>query len=241
MRDLDKTAVEAAEDPDLLDQFLLEQEPFILRCASKSVKRFISRSDDEWSVSIEAFCQAVAQYSFNKGNFLSFARMTINRRLIDYYRLQSKYHNEIPVNPRSFTGELDEDEPYTLIKDIPISDGPENDLKAEIEAVNAQLMSYGFSIYDLVRCSPKSYKTKKACLSAVGYMLSKPGLCAEMQKTNFLPIKPIQEYTKIPRKTLERHRKYIIAATEIMLGDYPGLSEYIRPFEEEQPDESSHR
>jgi len=31
----------------------------------------------------------------------------------------------------------------------------------------------------------------------------------------------------VPRKIIERHRKYIIAATEIVGGDYPHLSQYM--------------
>jgi RNA polymerase sigma factor len=33
---------------------------------------------------------------------------------------------------------------------------------------------------------------------------------------------------------LERHRKYIIAAIEILAGDYPCLAEYMKPQREEQ-------
>jgi len=47
--------------------------------------------------------------------------------------------------------------------------------------------------------------------------------------TRQLPIKILQKNTDLPRKLLERHRKYIIAAMLILSGEYPLLAEYL-PF-----------
>lgn len=228
-RNTDREAVEAARDPDRMNGFLLKLEPYILKCASATAKRYISKSDDEWAVSIEAVYQAAQQYSYDKGSFLGFAKMMIHRRLIDYFRIQSKYRGEIPVSPSAFSGESDEDETVSVRIPIPTANVWDNVLKDEIEAANAQFASYGFSFYDLIHCSPKSRKTKAACYTAVSYVAANPILAGEMQRTKTIPLKIIEENTRIPRKILERHRKYIIAAIEIAIGDYPGLSEYIRP------------
>jgi len=48
-----------------------------------------------------------------------------------------------------------------------------------------------------------------------------------------LPIKDIESCEKLPRKILERHRKYIIAGAEILKGDYPILSGYLKFVREE--------
>lgn len=228
-RDIDREATEAARDPDKMDDFLLKLEPYILKCACATTKRYVSRSDDEWAISIEALYQAVQQYSYDKGNFLGFARMMIQRRLIDYFRVQSKHRGEISVSPSAFSGEAEEEEIASVKVPISSADLRDNVLKDEIEAANAQFASYGFSFYDLIHCSPKSKKTKAACYAAVRYVAENPILANEMQRMKILPLKIIEENTGIPRKILERHRKYIIAAIEIVIGDYPGLSEYIRP------------
>lgn len=228
-RDIDWEATEAARDPDKMDDFLLKLEPYILKCACATTKRYVSRSDDEWSISIEALYQAVQLYSYDKGNFLGFARMMIQRRLIDYFRVQSKHRGEISVSPSAFSGEAEEEAIASVKVPISSADVRDNVLKDEIEAANAQFASYGFSFYDLIHCSPKSKKTKGACYAAVRYVTENPILASEMQRMKILPLKIIEENTRIPRKILERHRKYIIAAIEIVIGDYPGLSEYIRP------------
>ncbi|MDN5311388.1 MAG: polymerase sigma factor [Thermoanaerobacteraceae bacterium] len=43
-----------------------------------------------------------------------------------------------------------------------------------------------------------------------------------------LPINAMLEKVKISRKTIERHRKYIIAVTLILVEDFPYLLEYIK-------------
>jgi RNA polymerase sigma factor len=134
-------------------------ESFILKCASNTSKRYITKSDDEWSVAMEAFCSAIASYSYEKGSFLSFAELLIRRRLIDYFRLEQRRLAEFPVDPAAFTGE-GEDAPG----EAPISaeitaktlQTTENDLKDEIEAVSALLGGYAspFSIWPPVPRNP---------------------------------------------------------------------------------------
>lgn len=235
MREIDKKAVEAAENPAELDGFVAEYESFILKCASKASKRYITKSDDEWSVAMEAFCNAVFSYSYDKGSFLAFAELLIRRRLIDYFRLEKRRLAEFPVDPTAFTGETEDgggDAPLSAEITAKTMHTPENALKDEIEAVSALLDGYGFSFYDLAACSPKSKKTRAACRQAVEFMISSSLLCAEMRRTKALPLKILEKNTNIPRKVLERHRKYIIAATEILIGEYPGLAFYMKSMKE---------
>jgi len=235
LRGTDNKAVEAARNEQALTRFVLSYEPYILKCASRASKRYITKSDDEWSVALEAFCSAVTAYSYEKGSFLPFAELMIQRRLIDFFRSRNKYRAEFSVNPSVFwgeSGEGDEDLPFAAEILAKTTDGRETALKDEIEAVAAQLAGYGFSFYDLTGCSPKSKKTKAACACAVSYMLSSPLLCAELRRSKLLPLKLIRQDTGVPRKVLERHRKYIIAAVVILTGDYPGLTDYLDPGKE---------
>lgn len=234
MREIDKRAVAALEDAQELNCLILEYEPYILKCASNVAKRYVTKSDDEWSVALKAFSDAVTAYSYEKGSFLHFAELIISRRLIDYFRTQNKYRNELSVNPSVFSGEAGEEgEDLFLVTEIGSKTvtTKESNLKDEIEAVSQQLAKYGFSFYDLINCSPKSRKTKAACAAAVDFIISSPLLCRELRHSKNLPLKLIEKDARIPRKVLERHRKYIIAAIEILIGDYPGLADYMRPVE----------
>jgi RNA polymerase sigma factor len=54
-----------------------------------------------------------------------------------------------------------------------------------------------------------------------------------MRETARLPALFLEKNSKIPRKILERHRKYIIAAAEILSGEYPFLAQYLQGIRKE--------
>jgi RNA polymerase sigma factor len=237
---MNRRAIRAAQDDQAMNDFLHENESFIMRCAFFAVHRFISKSDDEWSIALLAFSQAVKEYSDDKGNFKQFAKLVIRRRLIDYIRSQSKYNAETSVNPSVLDSELDSenDENSTDLEVKTavfqeIQQGPDDSLKMEIQSANQMFSHYGFSFFDLTECSPKAEKTKRACAKAVAYIIKNPILVGEMKSSKLLPLKIIEKNCGVPRKILERHRKYIIAAVEIITGDYPFLADYLRFIREE--------
>ena len=55
-----------------------------------------------------------------------------------------------------------------------------------------------------------------------------PALLDRMRKTGALPGKELCRRAGVPPKLLEHHRRYIIAAAEILDGDYPHLADYLR-------------
>lgn len=231
MREIDEKVMYVSKDKKLIDDFIKENEFFILRQTSKIMGKYISKDDDEWSVALLAFSEAVSDYSFSKGSFFSFAELVMRRRLIDYIRKKSKYDCEISIDPQMFYSEpIEDNQKNTYIKSEVlknITDTPDNSLKDEIEAVTVLLSKYGFSFYDLINCSPKTEKTKIACAKVACYIIKNTVLLHEIRTSKTLPLKIIEKNIKVPRKTLERHRKYIIAAVEIITGDYPHLAEYM--------------
>ena len=50
------------------EELIRSQEQTILRTASAACRRFVSRSDDEWSVALCAFSRAVDVYDEAKGD-----------------------------------------------------------------------------------------------------------------------------------------------------------------------------
>lgn len=225
----------AKTDPDKLSELAKQYELFILRCASDFAGKYITKSDDFYACALEGFVKAVDTYEESRGSFTSFARKVINNRLIDETRRQNKYKCEISVAPEVFADSADEDE-VALRREINSKTAVEEDhtLKEEIDAANAQFALYGFSFFDLPSCSPKAKKTMAACRLAVRYLLDNPPIIKLMRETKCLPIASIQKNCWLPRKILERHRKYIIAVTEILSGEYHGLTTYLKSFLKEQ-------
>lgn len=231
MENIDIMALKDDRNKEVLDRFIDENQFFIMKCAARVTHRYITKSDDEWSLALAAFIQAIKTYDKSKGSFFNFAKLIIRRRLIDYYRTQSKYNAEVMVDPIVFETDPDvdaEDISIRMAVAEKVAHNESDALKYEIEAANDAFSHFGFSFFELIDCSPKAEKTKLACARATSYILKNPPLLNELYRSRQLPIKIIQKNTKVPRKTLERHRKYIIAAVEILSGSYPYLSEYMQ-------------
>ena len=99
-------------------------------------------------------------------------------------------------------------------------------IKNEIEKVQALLEPYGFSFFELAACSPKGAKAKGAVADSVAVLVENPAFFSMMRSNLELPMKELVKYSGAPRKIIKKHRKYIIAAAEILNGEFPELGEY---------------
>jgi RNA polymerase sigma factor len=234
MRYIDENVLRAQKDNGYLEEFISEYEVFILHTAHKGAGQYITKRDDQWSVALSAFHEAVRAYDFGKGAFLPFAETVIKRRLYDHARKEKRHDCEVLID--SYTIESDAEGEDTSVKYEVMTKTAENqeqDARLEIQMISETLDDYGITFMELASVSPKAGKTKAVCKDAVRFLVENPMLLNEMRRTRTLPLKIIEKNKSLPRKVLERHRKYIIAGAEIISGDYPILSEYLRFMREE--------
>ena len=228
-------AIEAKRDEAKLETLIRQNTGFILGVAGKSTGRYVTKSDDEWSVALIAFHEAVRSYAPEKGDFLGFAALVIRRRLIDQSNREAHAGNEVPVDFSGIGRDQDWEEAPPVELEIQRRtneqamhrDAERTAMRDEIEALTQVLSGYDISFADLERCSPKARKTKAACAGAVRAVLGDPALVRSLRKTKSLPVSAIRKIVDIPLNILSKHRKYIIAAIEILHGDFPGLAEYL--------------
>lgn len=236
MASINQMALCAAADERRREELIRTQEQTILRAASSVCRRYISRSDDEFSVALCAFSRAVDIYDEAKGDFLPFAQLLMRRDLIDFFRSQKNALREVAVAPHVLEGggEPEEDPSGAYLAVVKQSrEDSDHSLRDEILAANEMLQNYGFRFFDLTECSPQQDKTRKECAEAIRFMLTDSALFAILTKTGKLPIKALSAASGISRKTLDRYRKYIIMAVLILDGDYPQLAEYLKYVREE--------
>lgn len=245
-----ENALNARSSRQAREQFISSSQTFILASAGKICHRLITRSDDEWSVALSAFNEAIDSYDEEKGGFKSFAYTVMKRRLSDESRRQSRHEAEICVEPYVLEGSADEEmtplqkevmeKTRSLSADLDGGKAGERSSEEEKSAVLMEIASmqkvlkrYGFSFFDLTQCSPKSQKTRRECACALGVLMDHPELMEKMRRTKCLPLSDILRLRRIPPKILERHRRYLIAAAEIMDGEYPILNGYLREIRKE--------
>jgi len=74
---------EAKENNEAADDLIRRYIPFIRAEASKFMSRFCTDSDDEYSIAMIAFHEAILGYSRDRGAFLKYAGLLIRSRLTD--------------------------------------------------------------------------------------------------------------------------------------------------------------
>lgn len=231
-QDIEQAVFEAKQNDAAFAQLVQQNTDYILKIAGNTCRHYVDQSSDEWSIALSAFHEAVMSYAHSKGNFYLFAQLVIKRRLIDYLRRQYRVTPEISVPPEVFSGNVDEEDivgkaiQSEVMQQVAVE--PQNDIALEIEAIGTVLSEYGFGFMDLTECSPKAGKTKRSCAAVIRVMLSRKDLISRLHQARTLPIKILEKEYDLPRKILERHRKYIIAAIEILSGDYPYLADYLK-------------
>lgn len=217
----------------LRNQFIADYQPYVAKVTSRFCKRYIDPArDDEFSIALGAFNEAISQYSAAMGrSFLGFAETVIRRRLIDYLRKEQRFQGQIPYS--SFEQEDDEDnfvnpiEIHQAIEAYEKQKGLE-ERRNEIMEFNRCLKDFDIDFSELTEASPK-HDDSRQMLFGIGYTLSQD---AELMRTLLtkrqLPIKELLAKVQVSRKTLERNRKYLIAIALIFNGPYPYLRDYLQ-------------
>lgn len=233
-QDINALALAAKDNDAIREELILQQEKFILRTASLASFRFVTKSDDEWSIALYAFSDSIDHYSAERGNFLPFARMLIRRSLIDWHRSNASYQNEITVSPFVLEGQCGEEADDTekavcmAVNRQSMRQSEGGSLQDEIIAANQALELYGFRFFDLTECSPKQDRTKEQCAEVIRYVIARPELVRELEWSRKLPVQAIVKGSGVSRKLIDRYRKYLIMAVVILCGDYPHLAEYLK-------------
>lgn len=212
-----------------INKLVEEYKPFIASCVEKITGRYVRYGeDDELSIALIAFVEAVKSYNIFRGYFLSFARNVIKRRLIDYYRKEKK-HGKVVSLIDYYGGEENEERDLSTNQSIQkYADDVVNEYRRlELEELKEELSLWGITFMELVKVSPKHARTREAYGKAIRFLLSRPELILQIKSKRYLPMAEIEKNTGVPRKTLERARKYIITVITIATGDYRYIREYV--------------
>ena len=89
----------AKEDSDAADQFIQQYLPFIRSETAKFVGAAPDhRYEDELSIAMLAFYEAILGYARTRGAFLPYAARAIKNRLIDYTRKEKRHQNVVSLH-----------------------------------------------------------------------------------------------------------------------------------------------
>ncbi|HHV59084.1 MAG TPA: RNA polymerase sigma-I factor [Clostridiaceae bacterium] len=226
---LNKRVLKIQNNQEEIDPLIREYKPFIMatlrNCTQKS---YITEQDDEYSIALIAFTEAVKAYRNDKGNFLSFAKQIIKMRCIDYYRKEKRHSYDLPFLDNTNEENAENNIIYLQSLKNFAQDELAHNRALEIEQLKQELADWNISFPDLVNVSPKQAKTRQMCKKVIDYLMKDEDKLQYIFRKKMIPLSDIEKDTLIPRKQLERVRKYIIAVLIIKKGDYPFLNDYVR-------------
>ncbi len=205
---LEDRVIEVKNDNDKASRLIFEFRPFIAGVAQKRAGKFLEYGvDEELSVGLSAFKEAMNSYDKKRGKFLSFARLVINMRLIDYYRKQGKEKTLSLNDDDQSTADLIDS---SSMEQYRIDDENEKRI-LEIMEYRAELKKWGISLEELADISPRQESLREQYKEVAREIVKNSFMLKNLMTTRRLPIKDIEEIMPVHRKKLERGRIYIIA------------------------------
>lgn len=223
-----KEVYAAKADMQKADDLIRAYIPFIRSEASKFLPRFCTEQDDEFSIAMIAFHEAVVGFSRERGAFMSYASMLIRSRLIDYQRKEARHQHQLSLD------EENGEDARPLLEDLEDkTDHYEEAVnleatKQEIEELSAVMERFGIRFSDVADNSPRQERTLEACAKAIRYAGENEQLLGELLRTGKLPMAQLVSGSGAERKTLERHRKYILAMLLIQTNGYEIIRGHLR-------------
>lgn len=217
-------------DEKVMDELLIAYTPFMKKTASFVCNRFIDDSDEEFSIAMVGFHEAVLKYKPEENASLkTFAHLIMKRRLIDYIRKEAVRNANVLLTIDDDENEMANE--YVFDESSIFSYSEERRAKErreELAEYGRLLDEYGLSFKELAAVSPKHADSRKTAFQLAQIIAETPEFYNHLMENKRLPMKQLEEIVEVSRKTIERHRKYIIAVTLLLNNDFIYIKEYVK-------------
>ena len=218
-----KSVYEAKSDSAKADELISAYLPFIRSEASKHMAQSCTEQDDEYSIAMLAFYEAIMGYDKSRGAFLNYASMLIKSRILDYNRKEARHKGLISIYTNDNEGEQSIADTIADTIDYFDKTITRESLSKEIEEFSAVLNEYGINFSDVADNCPKQTRSVDRCKKAICFAIKHSEILEELKRTKRIPMGEIVKGSGADRKTLERHRKYLLAMLLIETNGYDAI------------------
>lgn len=228
---LEELIIQAQQGDETVQNHLLKvYQPFIAKSVSEVCKRYIDpKKDDEFSIGLSAFNEAIFAYSPDRGSsFLSFAKLVVKRKVIDYIRYVQKGPAVVSLDE---TYDAEQMENPTEIVAVNKAYKEEQDSwyrREEIIEFKKKLRDFKLTLTELTEVSPKHKDARDSAVRTARILFEDQELRSFVHQKKKLPIKDLVKKVEVSKKTLERNRKFIIAIFIVLSEDYVYLKDYLK-------------
>lgn len=198
-------------DNDLREQVINDYKHFIISCVSKFMNKYIDvENSEELSIGLIAFNSAIDDYNEVKNpNFLKFAELVINRRLINYINKERKNQNTYPFS--YFEDKNDSTLEKTIERKSTFLHFDSCETREEIAIYITKLNKFGISLDELIKKTPKHRDSRQMLIGIAKTIADNDILYEKLTRKMCIPMKDLVQYTSVSPKTIEKNRKYIVA------------------------------
>jgi RNA polymerase sigma factor len=224
-------------DKELHNYLLKTYKPFLIKTISQVCKRYIDPSqDDEFSIGLLAFNDSIFLYQPERGSsFLSFAKLVVTRKVIDYIRYQARREHLISFDDYYDEGTMENKVEVKTVIEQYKDELDRRNRREETKEFDEKLKEYDLSIRELVKVAPKHKDTRQNAIKIARILLDNPNLKNYVETRKKLPIKQLEPLIHVSKKTVERNRKYILAVFIVLNSNFNYLKEYVTFCEKGKP------
>lgn len=212
-------------EPQATEEFIEKHIPFIISCISKFTGRYVSiENDDEYSIGMMAFVEAIEKYKESRGDFYAFSRLVIESRLKNFFEKENKHikNKSIEDYKERGTDLVDNLEDYNkddLNREFTIN---------EIKKLKEEIDDFGFGFEELVNEAPKHKDTREKAIDISEKSSREKDITDFMFVKKRLPIKNMSDRFDVSEKVIRKSKLFIITVIIILFRGYRNLKLWIK-------------
>jgi len=193
----------------IIDQYV----PFIIKSTSDILGRYIEvENDEEFMVALEAFDEAINRYKKDKGSFLTFSKIVIRSRIMDY--LKGK---KLDIDEEK---DVNEKENHESVEE-------QVSLNFEINRFRKILKEYDLTFDILTENNPTHKKTRCRCFSIARKVSEDKAMINWIKEKKRLPVTRLSRELNASKRMIKYSKEYILSLVLVYINDLDELKEYI--------------
>ena len=205
-----------------IDKLIQDYMAFIVKTVSSITGRYVSvENDDELSIALIAFKEAIDKYEESRGSFSAFAKLVISSRVKNYLIKENKNNKVESIEALKEKGIDISEVAETVVEES-------DELSNEIGKLKEEIEAFGFTFEDLVDEAPKHEDTRRNAIELSEKVSKEKSLTSFMYEKRRLPIKQISVKFSVTEKVIKRSKKFIISVVSIIDKNFRNLRLWIK-------------
>ena len=205
-----------------IDKLIQDYMAFIVKTVSSITGRYVSvENDDELSIALIAFKEAIDKYEESRGSFSSFAKLVISSRVKNYLIKENRNNKVESIEALKDKGIDISEVAETVVEES-------DELSNEIGKLKNEIEAFGFTFEELVDEAPKHEDTRRNAIELSEKVSKEKPLTSFMYEKRRLPIKQISVKFSVTEKVIKRSKKFIISVVIIIDKNFRNLRLWIK-------------